>query len=538
MGDGALIDQIEEAIDHARALGLNQAADRADSVVDNLRSRVGLTGDAYALALIGGTGVGKSTLVNAIAGEEVSEASVRRPTTDRPVAWLSAGTEEAAAPLVEWLGVARVVSGDDADRLDGVIVLDLPDFDSVVSSHRETVDRLLPRLDAVWWVVDPQKYDDERLFEYLRKVRSDASVRIVLNKADLLTKEEVEDVTRDIQRRLAAEGLSKVTVSSVSARTGADVDDLIDSVASGAEAKKVVLERLRSDALEAVDGLGDAAGVASDEDGLITGQQLEAWRGEVVSAAMDLADPEGISRQVATAYLEKARVSAGSILSRLGSLVRLATGNRRRSANPGLYMKSWRRRGDPSRAVNVLRRTYLEATRRLPPASRSGLMDDLDPEAAGDSIARALDDALRRSADGLVLRPPVLWRLFGVIQLLATAAVVVAGVWFLTLWLAPGPIPVGSWEIPVVGPVPVPLALLAGGAVLSFVVGGIVRLHGAWLGRRRAREVADSVAESVGAAIQDHGFARLIELDSHRRGLGRLVEAVRREASSDTPRLG
>lgn len=530
MSDAALIEQISEAVDHARALGLDEAASTAASTLENLRERSGLTGDSYSLALVGGTGVGKSTLVNAMAGEEVSEASVKRPTTSEPVAWLSPGTEDAASQLVEWLGVDGTVAGE-AGRLEGVIVLDLPDFDSVVSSHRETVDRLLPRVDAVWWVVDPQKYDDERLFEYLRRSRPDAAVRVVLNKADLLTDEETRVVVDDIKRRLAEAGLSRVTVSSVAAIRGTGMSDLIGSVAAGAEAKKVVLERLRSDALEAVDGLAAGAGADDETDGLISAEQLDEWRESVVGAALDLAHPEGIGQQVATAYLEKARVSAGSILSRLGSLVRLATGNRRRTANPGLYMKAWRRRGDPSRAVNVLRKTYLDATRRLPAPSRSSLMNDLDPEAAGDAIARALDDALRRSAERFDLNPPVIWRLFGAIQLLATAAVVVAGVWFLTLWLAPGPIPVGSWEMPVVGPVPVPLVLLIGGAVLSFLVGGLVRIHGAWLGRRRARDVAESVSEAVGAAIQDHGFARLIELDSHRRELGRLVRAVRAATS-------
>ena len=43
--------------------------------------------DAYVLALVGGTGVGKSSIVNALAGETVTPAGVRRPTTSRAVAW-------------------------------------------------------------------------------------------------------------------------------------------------------------------------------------------------------------------------------------------------------------------------------------------------------------------------------------------------------------------------------------------------------------------------------------------------------------------
>src|SRR4029078_1658088 len=67
--------------------------------------RMGFPGDAYVLAFVGGTGVGKSSLLNPLAGETVSRASVRRPTTSVPVAWVPAAERTSLGPLLEWLGV-------------------------------------------------------------------------------------------------------------------------------------------------------------------------------------------------------------------------------------------------------------------------------------------------------------------------------------------------------------------------------------------------------------------------------------------------
>ena len=69
---------LDEAIAAASTLGLDATA--AASVRETARTRLGFPSDAYVLALAGGTGVGKSTLLNAIAGQEVSPASSKRPT--------------------------------------------------------------------------------------------------------------------------------------------------------------------------------------------------------------------------------------------------------------------------------------------------------------------------------------------------------------------------------------------------------------------------------------------------------------------------
>jgi GTP-binding protein EngB required for normal cell division len=523
-----LLEAFDETIAHGRALGLETVVTQAEDTLAKARSRVGLTGDVYALALVGGTGVGKSTLLNALAGEQVSEASVIRPTTDRPVAWVADSAMGTVAPLLDWLDIEEVRRHDRAD-FEGVAIVDLPDFDSIVNTHREAVDRLLPRLDAVWWVVDPQKYDDERLFEYLRGLvpRVDA-VRVVINKADQLGPAEAEEVSADLTRRLVAVGLGRARVVMVSAASGEGVPGLVTEIVAGAEAKRVIYEKVEADVVAAVDIIARAVGVTDGAEPLLAERRRVSFQEEVAADALGVVDLVGIGDQVTAAYLERAKVSAGSLLSRLGTLIRKVSGVQRRQADPVRYMKRWRERGHLSRAVNTLRQAYLEAASGLPPEARAGILSELDPGRIRQSIETALDGALSRSGSELEIRTPFWWRLMTLIQFVATAGVVVAVLWFLTLWLAPGDLPVGSVELPWLGPVPMPLVLLVGALFLSFLVGGVVRLHAGRLGRRYARRVERSVRDGVNSAVDRHGFDRLATVESHRTDLARLCRDLSR----------
>src|SRR5439155_523725 len=160
------LERLDEAIADGASLGIATA--EAARVAETARARLRFPGEAYVLALAGGTGVGKSTVLNALAGEEVSPTGARRPTTAEPVAWVPADKRAELAQLLEWLGVTQVREHH-ADGLGELAVLDLPDFDSVAVEHRARVDALLPKVDAVAWVLDPEKYKDEVVHDaYLR----------------------------------------------------------------------------------------------------------------------------------------------------------------------------------------------------------------------------------------------------------------------------------------------------------------------------------------------------------------------------------
>ena len=175
------------------------------------------------LAFVGGTGVGKSSLLNALAGETVSPASVRRPTTSVPVAWVPAAERTALEPLLEWLGVDEVREHG-ANDLGPVAILDLPDMDSVASEHRARVEAILPRVDAVAWVTDPEKYHDAALHDdFLRAwVGRLARQVVIVNKADRLGPDDGRRIRRDLEADLAP---------ARSAIGGSTVDVLLTSAA-------------------------------------------------------------------------------------------------------------------------------------------------------------------------------------------------------------------------------------------------------------------------------------------------------------------
>ena len=71
----------------ARAdLGLVDQATVAPRALADGSGSGGFPGELYVLALAGGTGVGKSSVLNALAGEAVSQVRAVRPTTEQPLA--------------------------------------------------------------------------------------------------------------------------------------------------------------------------------------------------------------------------------------------------------------------------------------------------------------------------------------------------------------------------------------------------------------------------------------------------------------------
>src|SRR5688572_5794220 len=102
----ATLAALDDAVDAGETLGLDTS--RARIVLSDARQRLGFEGSAYVLALVGGTGVGKSSLLNALAGGVVSPASARRPTTEVPVAWVATSAREETTPLLQWLDVREV----------------------------------------------------------------------------------------------------------------------------------------------------------------------------------------------------------------------------------------------------------------------------------------------------------------------------------------------------------------------------------------------------------------------------------------------
>ncbi|HEX2420382.1 MAG TPA: GTPase, partial [Acidimicrobiia bacterium] len=424
----------------ARELGLDTTA--AEQAADLVARRTGFAGNTYVIALAGGTGVGKSSVLNALAEQEVSEVAATRPTTSRPLAWVEENDRKEVEPLLEWIGVEDIVSHQHRELSD-VAIIDLPDVDSVNLEHRATVDALLPRIDALYWVVDPEKYDDERLHGYLRLLSPHGERMVFLfNKADRLGGDDQRLLQEDLARRLSADGIASPSIRMLSARNGQGVKALREDLAGAADRKALLAAKLATDASSALAALAVMSGVEPGAPPLplVDEKARESANQAAVTGALAVVDPVGVSRQVRAAVLNKARRQGGSLLVRVLAMLSGITGTRRRTADPEGYLMSWRQRGSLGHIVNPIRRVVVDALATLPSGGRSQAMGALGFDDLEGRLVTAVDQATRQSREAV--RPPrsFLWGLVGVFQLALGAALLFAIAWYLTIIFGPGSI--------------------------------------------------------------------------------------------------
>lgn len=155
---------------------------------DLLRRLAAVEEQHLIVGLLGGTGVGKSTLMNALAGAPISSVSHRRPHTDHVIIYRHQEAPTVPMPPPDVLPWREIVHR--ADPVRHVLLSDLPDFDSLLAAHRETVLGFLANLDLLVWVTSPEKYADRRFYEFLEHVpKARDNFFFVLNKTDLLFEE-------------------------------------------------------------------------------------------------------------------------------------------------------------------------------------------------------------------------------------------------------------------------------------------------------------------------------------------------------------
>ena len=144
----------------------------------DLSARLKAADDRLVIGLVGGTGVGKSTLINALAGQEISRSTALRPTTDRLVLYRHQDNDFSLDPDEE-------TRTHQSANLARVSLADFPDFDSIEPAHRAALARHFPRLDLLLWVVDPTKYADLAFFDWLQAApQARANSVFIFNKVD------------------------------------------------------------------------------------------------------------------------------------------------------------------------------------------------------------------------------------------------------------------------------------------------------------------------------------------------------------------
>lgn len=186
------------------------------------------SGRPLLLAVIGGTGTGKSTLVNRLLGADVTAASFRRTFTAGPVAlcrnpkdipdgWLGAGVEFSVASAADLpargrQGTLVIVPGGDWELLRDVTLIDTPDLDGDTPSHHAQAERAFRWAEAVIFLVTPEKYQMTELWPYYRLARRYAVPALyVMNKC------EEREVFEDYQRLLTAQAAETQTMEMLAA---------------------------------------------------------------------------------------------------------------------------------------------------------------------------------------------------------------------------------------------------------------------------------------------------------------------------------
>ena len=171
----SIIEELERCAAYAGPWrALRGEAPRLGRRVAELREREDRLDDLLVVALVGGSGVGKSTVLNAIAGDAIAETSPMRPCTSAPTVYHPPGARVAFAG--EWHNVSR-------SALEHLVLIDTPDSDTIAHEHRALVGQVLGQCDLILLCGSEEKYLDEATWSLLRPLRGMRSMACIETKA-------------------------------------------------------------------------------------------------------------------------------------------------------------------------------------------------------------------------------------------------------------------------------------------------------------------------------------------------------------------
>lgn len=287
-------------------------------------------GRPLVVGLLGGTGTGKSTLVNALAGRDVSEASdVARPTTVRPVVVAAADADLSWFPAD---AIGAVVVPTDAAAVAEIVLVDCPDPDtqgdtpqpggiggetmSSSAGNRDRLEQILPLCDVLMVVSTAQKY---RSFSVASELAVFAPGRPVLFVQTHASRD--PDIREDWKHDLEQQGFDVPVIYRIDGRDAfrahlsgepvdpafADLQEAIASELAGREAARI----RRNGGLELAGWfLGRCAELLAEQrhplDALLNGVDRETQRLETLLA-------EGISRQLRQSRLGWRQLAANEL---------------------------------------------------------------------------------------------------------------------------------------------------------------------------------------------------------------------------------
>jgi hypothetical protein len=253
----------------------------------------------------------------------------------------------------------------------------------------------------------------------------------------------------------------------------------------------------------------------------------EAERERVVDSAVTevlrVVDLPGVERQAVAATRARARRRGTGPIGLITSGIYRATGRMRASADPRGYLAGWRGRGGLSRAGEVVRGAINAVIPSVAP--------DLRASYAAAARAGDLEQRIGTSVDRVIaaqppFEPPTssLWPLLGLLQTANTVLLAFAAAWTV-IWIIARP-EVASYDLPILGPMPAPLVLLAIGVIAGYVLARLLSLHAGWLGRRWARRVSRAMTTAVRETVAADAFAAIVRIEDARAALAAAWRSV------------
>ncbi|MBY5161851.1 GTPase, partial [Salsipaludibacter albus] len=281
-------------------------------VLGRARGRLTVSGRHTVVALAGPTGVGKSSLFNALLEVDLATVGVTRPTTGVPLA--AVVSADPVSELMVHLGLDswQHVAVSAHPELDSLVLLDLPDHDSVRTAHRERAAAMVAVADRLVWVVDPEKYADASVHQdLLVPLRAHGGVlTVVVNRVDRLDASGRDRVVGDLRRLLADAGLEGAEVIATSVHDPASIDVLREQLAASVGDHRAAGDRIVADLRQLGRQLADE--VPPDGGSAQTRRRHQ----DVVDAAMVAAGAPSILDAVAANHRHRARRATGWPVSR------------------------------------------------------------------------------------------------------------------------------------------------------------------------------------------------------------------------------